>query len=166
MAVVAKDGGDVGVLWGLAAVGVVGAVEAIGPTLELAMAGDGGAGAGWLFSPSSVITLYSFGQGADVPQPVQCPVLLGAAGVNLGVPGLGEHQPAARVDEAARVSGYGRAVLAAYGPVDGTMRRAAEGFVGRDIVEAGVEKGDLRDEVAGVRQEGAQGRHRRGRALW
>ncbi len=153
-------------MWGLAAVGVVGAVAAIGPTLELAMAGDGGAGAGWLFSPSSVITLYSFGQGGDVPQPVQCPVLLGAAGVDLGIPFLGEQDPAAWVHEAARVSGNGRAVLTAHGSVERTRRRAAEGFVRRDIAGAVVEEGDLRDEVAGVRHEGAQGRHRRGRALW
>ena len=119
---------------------------------------------GWLFSPNSVIALSSFGQGEDVPQPVQCPVLLGAAGVDLGVPDLGEQDPAVRVHEAARVPRYGRAVLAAHGPIEGARRRAAERLVGRDIVDVTVE--DLRDEAAGVRHECAQGRHCRGRALW
>ena len=169
MAVVAEDGGDVGVLWGVAAVGVVGAVAAFGPTLGLAMAGGdggGGGGVGSLFSPNSVIAPSSFGQGGDVPQPVQCPVLLGAAGVDLGVPVLGEQDPTVRVHEAARVPRYGRAVLAAHGPIEGARRRAAERLVGRDIAEVTVEEGDLRDEAAGVRHKGAQGRHCRGRALW
>ena len=81
--------------------------------------------------------------------------------MDLLVPELGEQHPAARVDEAARVAGYGRAVLAAHGPVEWARWCPAERLVGRNIPEVGVEEGELGDEVAGVRHQGAQRwRHR------
>lgn len=74
------------------------------------------------------------GDGATVPQAVERPVLLCAAGVDLLVPELGKQHPSARGDVAARVDALGMGLLAAHRPVDGAGWAATEGLVGSDIV--------------------------------
>ena len=99
---------------------------------------------------------------ADVPQPTQHPILLGVGCMYFRVPHLCQHDPAGRVDKAARVAGDESGVAAAHGPGERALRGGTERLVGRDMAEcATAEEGELRDEAAGVRHDGAQrGRHR------
>jgi len=57
--------------------------------------------------------------GRRIPETVQCPILLRPSSMHLLVPELRQQHAPARVHEAARISGNGRVVVAAYGAVDG-----------------------------------------------
>ncbi len=93
----------------------------------------------------------------DIPQPTQHPILLGVGCMYFRVPDLCQHDPAGRVDKAARVAGDVGGVAAAHGPVEWAPRGGAERLVGRDMAEcATAEEGELRDEAAGVRHEVAR----------
>jgi len=60
---------------------------------------------------------------------MQRPILLGASSVDALVPKLRQQQAAARVNKAARIAGYRRAIMTAHRPVERTRRRAAQGLV-------------------------------------